>query len=36
MGSPDVSRADWRMSSRSGGNGNCVEIAVIGDESQAR
>jgi uncharacterized protein DUF397 len=33
MDSLDVSRADWRKSGRSGGNGNCVEIAVVDDES---
>lgn len=24
---PDTSRASWRKSSHSGGNGNCVEVA---------
>jgi hypothetical protein len=28
MPSPDLSRAVWRISSRSGGNGNCVEVAA--------
>jgi hypothetical protein len=27
MGTPDISRATWRKSSWSGGNGNCVEVA---------
>jgi Domain of unknown function (DUF397) len=27
---PDLSRADWRTSSHSGGNGQCVEVAVTG------
>lgn len=28
MPSPDLSRAVWRTSTRSGGNGNCVEVAA--------
>ena len=27
---PDLSRARWRKSRRSGGNGACVEIAYVG------
>ncbi|WP_083982135.1 DUF397 domain-containing protein [Actinomadura hibisca] len=27
MTHPDLSRADWRRSSHSGQNGNCVEVA---------
>jgi Domain of unknown function (DUF397) len=28
MTTVDISRAVWRKSSRSGGSGNCVEVAV--------
>lgn len=28
MPSADLSRAVWRTSTRSGGNGNCVEVAA--------
>ena len=32
----DLSNATWRKSSYSGGNGgNCVEIAVLADDSRA-
>ena len=27
----DLSRAVWRKSSRSGGSGDCVEVAIAGD-----
>jgi hypothetical protein len=29
--SPDLSRAQWKKSSRSSGNGQCVEWADLGD-----
>lgn len=32
MNEPDLSRASWRTSSRSGANGNCVQVAVIEDD----
>lgn len=28
MPSPDLSRVIWRTTTRSGGNGNCVEVAA--------
>jgi hypothetical protein len=29
MDNADVSRATWQTSSRSGGNGACVEVAAV-------
>ena len=34
MGAIDLTRAAWHKSSRSSGNGNCVEVAVV-DEAVA-
>ena len=31
MQKPDLDRAVWRTSSRSGGNGECVEVAQVDD-----
>ncbi len=31
----DLINAVWRKSSRSGGQGNCVEVAVLGDGAVA-
>jgi hypothetical protein len=34
MNSPDLSRVDWRKSSSSGGNGECVEVGVLDQSDQ--
>ncbi len=31
MSAPDLSKAAWRKSSFSGGNGTCVEVAALAD-----
>jgi hypothetical protein len=35
-GTPDPSRTRWRKSTHSGGNGDCVEIASLGDAMAVR
>jgi hypothetical protein len=35
-GGPDLSRALWRKSTYSGGNGSCVEIADLGTTTAVR
>ncbi|MEO3789299.1 DUF397 domain-containing protein [Nonomuraea sp. B10E15] len=32
----DLSQAQWRRSSKSGGNGQCTEVAFIGDRVAVR
>ncbi|MFU8875119.1 DUF397 domain-containing protein [Micromonospora sp. SL4-19] len=32
----DLSRADWLTSTRSSGNGNCVEVAAVGGRIAVR
>ncbi|SCL24322.1 protein of unknown function [Micromonospora rhizosphaerae] len=32
----DLSGADWRTSTRSSGNGNCVEVAAVGGRIAVR
>ncbi|MFG1839928.1 DUF397 domain-containing protein [Micromonospora sp. NPDC049175] len=36
MTAHDLTRADWRTSSRSSGNGNCVEVATAGGRVAVR
>ncbi|MCA2183190.1 DUF397 domain-containing protein [Nonomuraea glycinis] len=36
QGNPDLSRAAWRKSSKSGGNGQCTEVAFVGDQVAVR
>ncbi|RLK60569.1 DUF397 domain-containing protein [Actinokineospora cianjurensis] len=35
MTTPDISRAEWRKSSFSSGNGECVEVAYVWRKSSA-
>ncbi|MDG9675494.1 DUF397 domain-containing protein [Micromonospora sp. DH14] len=32
----DLTRADWRTSTRSSGNGNCVEVATVDGQVAVR
>ncbi|MEW2431765.1 DUF397 domain-containing protein [Micromonospora sp. NPDC047644] len=32
----DLTRADWRTSTRSSGNGNCVEVATVDGQIAVR
>jgi hypothetical protein len=36
MATMDLTRAAWHKSSRSSGNGNCVEVAVVDDAVAVR
>ena len=36
MATVDLTRAAWHKSSRSSGNGNCVEVAVVDDAVAVR
>lgn len=36
MAAMDLSRAAWHKSSRSSGNGNCVEVAILDDAVAVR
>ncbi|MEH0973231.1 DUF397 domain-containing protein [Micromonospora sp. CPCC 205546] len=36
MSALDLTLAQWRTSSRSVGNGNCVEVAAVGDRVAVR
>ncbi|HZN20814.1 MAG TPA: DUF397 domain-containing protein [Micromonosporaceae bacterium] len=36
MAELDLTRAQWRKSSRSGAEGDCVEVAVVGDRVAVR